>query len=178
MTNVSSQAKKPELYVIRNQRGAPPHIIDSHPVMLFDGECVLCRRLIHFLIRADSGQRILLATVQSLPGQDLLRWAGLPTESFSTVAFIKQGQVSLRSEAFFNALAELGWPWRALAVFRLLPRRWRDALYTAVARNRYQWFGQLAPGTEPPDDRVGRRYLTQGKTPRQSGQQAEGIPVK
>jgi predicted DCC family thiol-disulfide oxidoreductase YuxK len=36
----------------------------------------------------------------------------------------------------------LGWPWRVLTVFRLVPRPLRDGLYRLIARNRYRLFGQ------------------------------------
>ncbi|XBS70210.1 DCC1-like thiol-disulfide oxidoreductase family protein [Acerihabitans sp. KWT182] len=72
-------------------------------------------------------------------------------------------RVSIRSDAFFEALTQLGWPWRALRILRLIPRGLRDAIYRYVARNRYRWFGKLPSGTLPPDDGQGRRYLDGGR---------------
>lgn len=171
MPDHKSRPNRPNLYVVHNPHHLPPpHVTSEERVILFDGECPLCRRLVTFLIQADPQQRIRLATVQSPPGQDLLRWASLPVDHFSTVAYIANGQVSVRSEAFFNALAQLGWPWRALGIFRVLPRPLRDALYNLVARNRYRWFGQLPPGSQLPDDKRGSRYLTHGQdTPKSGG---------
>jgi predicted DCC family thiol-disulfide oxidoreductase YuxK len=36
----------------------------------------------------------------------------------------------------------LGWPWRALCVFQLIPRPLRDWLYDRIALNRYRLFGR------------------------------------
>ncbi|CAJ0998157.1 thiol-disulfide oxidoreductase DCC family protein [Sodalis praecaptivus] len=84
---------RPKLYVIKNPRRLPPpHLSTGDRVILFDGECVLCRRMIQCLIRIDSRQRIRLATVQSPPGEALLRWAGLPVDDFNTIAYIAQGE--------------------------------------------------------------------------------------
>ncbi|NDL63935.1 thiol-disulfide oxidoreductase DCC family protein [Acerihabitans arboris] len=164
MENARRKSTAPPLYVIRNERlTPPPHLLAGERVILFDGECVLCRRLVRFLIRADWRKKIHLATVQSPAGQDLLRWAGLPTDNFSTIAYIANGEVSTRSTAFFAALGELGWPWRALLILRFFPRVLRDGIYNAVARNRYRWFGRLPSGTLPPDDGQGRRYLDRGR---------------
>ena len=97
MPEATHRPNRPKLYLIKNQRRFPlPHLSAGDRVILFDGECVLCRRLIRGLIRIDSHQRLRLATVQSPPGQDLLRWAGLPTDDFNTIAYIAQGQVSVR----------------------------------------------------------------------------------
>lgn len=170
MPETTHRPTRPKLYVIKNPRRLPPpHLSTGDRVMLFDGECVLCRRMIQCLIRIDSRQRIRLATVQSPPGQALLRWAGLPVDDFNTIAYIAQGQVSVRSEAFLQALTQLGWPWRALAVMRVLPRELRDRLYDGVARHRYRWFGKLPAGTLPPDDKGGNRYLDHGQDCPKSG---------
>jgi len=32
-------------------------------------------------------------------------------------------------------------PWRALRLLRIIPRPLRDAVYSLIAKNRYQWFG-------------------------------------
>ena len=47
-------------------------------------------------------------------------------------------------------LEKLGGAWRAARVLRLLPRRLRDRLYRALARNRYRWFGKRETCYLPP----------------------------
>lgn len=164
MENARRKSSAPLLYLIRNERlTPPPHLLAGERVILFDGECALCRRLVHFLLVADKRKKIHLATMQSPAGQDLLRWAGLSTDSFCTIAYIANGEVSTRSAAFLAALAQLGWPWRTLLILRFFPRVLRDGIYNAVARNRYRWFGKLPAGTLPPDDGKGRRYLDGGR---------------
>ena len=46
------------------------------------------------------------------------------------------------SDAVLAIYAGLGWPWKALGVFRLIPRFIRDPLYLFIARNRYRIFGR------------------------------------
>ncbi len=164
MPNAIRKSTAPHLYVIRNERlTPPPHLLAGERVLLFDGECVLCRHLVQWLNRVDPSKKIHLATVQSLTGQDLLRWAGLPTDNFTTIAYIANGEVTVRSDAFIALLGQLGWPWRALRmILRCCPRALRDAGYRMVARHRYQWFGKLPAGTPPPVDGQGRRYLDGG----------------
>jgi predicted DCC family thiol-disulfide oxidoreductase YuxK len=48
------------------------------------------------------------------------------------------------SDAAIQVMTTLGGPWRAMALARLIPKRWRDALYRVLARNRYRWFGRRA----------------------------------
>lgn len=47
----------------------------------------------------------------------------------------------IKSNAFFEIAKSLKMPWRALRLFRIIPRPLRDAVYSLIARNRYQWFG-------------------------------------
>jgi predicted DCC family thiol-disulfide oxidoreductase YuxK len=46
------------------------------------------------------------------------------------------------SDASIQVISALGGPWRMFNVARIVPRRWRDALYQTLARNRYRWFGR------------------------------------
>lgn len=111
-----------------------------------------------FLIRADRQGKILLATVQSEEGQAILRWLALPTDRFDSIVYLQQGQHWLRSAAFFQALRQLGWPFRLLAWSRFLPQRLADAFYNAVASNRYRLFGRNQ-GTALPGEHLPGRYL-------------------
>jgi predicted DCC family thiol-disulfide oxidoreductase YuxK len=47
-----------------------------------------------------------------------------------------------RSDAALRIVMRLGGAWKLAAVLLLVPRFLRDGVYTWVARNRYQWFGE------------------------------------
>jgi predicted DCC family thiol-disulfide oxidoreductase YuxK len=131
-----------------------PYLQPGDRALLFDGECNLCHGLVRYLIRADRQRRILLATVQSAEGQAILQALGLPTDRFDSVVYVEQGRCWLRSAALFQALRQLGWPYRVLAL----------KVYDAVAGNRYWLFGRNdgigLPGTDQPG-----RYLPRRQEP-------------
>jgi predicted DCC family thiol-disulfide oxidoreductase YuxK len=52
-------------------------------------------------------------------------------------------QVLVRSTAALYALAALGGVWRVVSWVRILPRPLRDAVYDAIAKRRYRWFGKF-----------------------------------
>ena len=56
-----------------------------------------------------------------------------------------------QSDAVIAIALRLGGVWSLLGAARLVPRGLRDALYRAVARRRYRWFG-----AEDACDAVGR----------------------
>ena len=96
-----------------------PYLQPGDRALLFDGECNLCHGLVRYLIRADRQRCILLATVQSVEGQAILQALGLPTDRFDSVVYVEQGRYWLRSAALFQALRQLGWPYRVLALAQL-----------------------------------------------------------
>jgi predicted DCC family thiol-disulfide oxidoreductase YuxK len=136
----------------------PPHIQPGERVVLFDGVCKLCNAWVRFLIRHDPQQRFRLASVQSVQGQALLAWFGLPTERFDTMALIEEGELLVRSDALLRIVAQLPGSWRFLAWLRIIPRPVRDWCYDRIALNRYRLFGRYDSCLLPSADHA-RRFL-------------------
>ena len=67
---------------------------------------------------------------------------GIDPEDAETFVFISNGQALTKSEAALEIAQHLRCGWRALRVFRFLPRPVRDSAYGVLARNRYRWFGR------------------------------------
>ncbi|WP_432525531.1 thiol-disulfide oxidoreductase DCC family protein [Serratia sp. BFP-2025] len=141
-----------------------PYLQPGDRALLFDGECNLCHGLVRYLIRADRQRRILLATVQSVEGQAILQALGLLTDRFDSVVYVEQGRYWLRSAALFQALRQLAWPYRVLALGRYLPSKLADKVYDAVAGNRYRLFGRNDGAGLPGADQPGR-YLPRRREP-------------
>ncbi|HEV2816195.1 MAG TPA: DCC1-like thiol-disulfide oxidoreductase family protein [Allosphingosinicella sp.] len=112
------------------------------PIILFDGHCVLCSANARFVLRHDRARRFRLAAAQSEAGQRLQARFGINREALETIAVIEGERVRTESDAVIAIAAGLGWPWRAAAAARLVPRALRDPLYRWIARNRYRWFGR------------------------------------
>ena len=78
--------------------------------------------------------------------------------ALDTFALIVDGKALFRSDAALATATRLGGLWRLLAVFRLVPRAVRDAVYRLIAHNRYRWFGRRESCMVPDAD-VRRRFL-------------------
>ena len=116
--------------------------MSEHPVIVFDGLCVLCSRSAQLVLRRDHQARFRLATVQSAAGTALCRRFGVDALDPGTMLLIENGRARRMSDAALGIADGLGWPWRAFGIFRIVPRPLRDAVYRLVARNRYRWFGR------------------------------------
>jgi predicted DCC family thiol-disulfide oxidoreductase YuxK len=119
-----------------------PDFDDSHPVMVFDGVCVLCSGGAAKLITWDKKGVFRFATAQSKLGHALLKHYGCDTVHFNTVLLISGGRGYTKSDAYLETANRLGGIWKLLTIFRIIPKFIRDPLYDFKARNRYKWFGK------------------------------------
>jgi len=119
-----------------------PDFKDDKPIIVFDGYCVLCSGFANFVIRHDTSQKLRLLAAQSELGEALYAHFGLKPDDYTTNLLIENGAVRTKSDGTMAMFSYLGWPWRALSIGRILPRRLADMVYNLIARNRLIWFGQ------------------------------------
>ena len=126
-------------------------------LVLYDGVCGLCNRVLQFLLRHDRRQVFSFASLQSAVGRSIVeRSGGNPGEltSFYVVTDYRTAgsRVFTRSDAALFVAGALGWPWRAAQVIRFVPHALRDRAYDVAARSRYRVFGRsdrcLVPSPE------------------------------
>lgn len=125
-----------------NTSGSERQINPEQSILLFDGVCNLCNGIVRFVLKRDPSARFLFASLQSESGRERLARFGLSGTDFDTVILIEDGNWYGKSSAALRTLRLLGWPWKALYAFMLVPRPIRDAVYDLVARNRYRVFGK------------------------------------
>lgn len=139
-----------------------------HPILLYDGVCGLCNRLVQFILRRDPEGVFRFAALQSALAGRVLARHGLRADDLDTVYVVVDyetpGERLLgQSEAVILILRQLGGGLRpagqpgagistqapGLAIWRfigfllqLVPRRLRDWAYRLVARSRYRIFGR------------------------------------
>lgn len=119
-----------------------PAFDDTHPIVIFDGVCVMCSGFVGFLLRHDRRGAIRFLAAQTPLGEALYRHFGLKSDDFDTYVLLENGVARTKSDAALRLFARLGFPWSVLCVGRIAPRSWRDAIYDFVARNRFNWFGK------------------------------------
>jgi predicted DCC family thiol-disulfide oxidoreductase YuxK len=130
----------------------------DHPILLFDGVCNLCNRLLQFVIERDEGGYFRFASLQSAAGQEQLERFGLPTEDFDTFVRIDGDEYTTKSTAALLVLRDLGFPWSLLYPFIVVPKVLRDPVYDLVAWSRYDVWGRKDRCMIPTDD-VEARFL-------------------
>ena len=135
-------------------------------VLLYDGVCGLCNRLVRFILRHDRTGVFRFASLQSPLAARILARHGQDHADLDTVYLVlnyeEAGEAILaRSDAIYFVLRKLGGVWRAAAfALRLVPRPVRDWLYSLIARNRNRIFGRY-DACPPPSADTRARFLDQ-----------------
>ncbi len=115
----------------------------ANPVLLYDGLCGLCNRLVQFVLRHDRRARFRFASLQSAYAARVLKSHGFDSQNLNTLYVVEGDQLTTRADAVIFILQELGGFWRVIAAaLRIFPKPLRDWGYTLVARHRYRAFGK------------------------------------
>lgn len=117
-------------------------MLPEQPVILFDGICNYCNRIVNFIIRQDKKKIFLFASLQSDFGQSILKENNLPLDVFDSLLLLDKGKLFQKSTAGLRLYNKLPWYWKWTQLFWIFPRFIRDAGYDLVAKNRYKWFGK------------------------------------
>lgn len=128
-------------------------------LILFDGVCNLCTKSVQFIVRHDKRETFKFLSIQSDLGRELYRASGLDPDDAQSFALITASQTFTRSDAALQIAVQFGGLWRLFAVFKLLPRGFRDWLYSFIASRRYAWFGRRDSCMIPSED-LRRRFLS------------------
>jgi len=134
-----------------------------NPIVLYDGICGLCNRLVQFLLKRDVRDRFRFASLQSDFAESLLRRHGIDGIDLDTVyVVVDHGlgneRLLARSDAVLHVLGELGGVWSVSRLGRMVPRLVRNGIYDLVARNRYRIFGKY-DSCLLPEKRHQRKFL-------------------
>jgi len=126
----------------------PDYSSAPRPVLLFDGECGLCNRVVRRLLAFDRSGRLHFAPLQGPSAQAYLASHGLPTQDFSSLVFVpdwnhrERPDFALRTTGVIAALRVCGgWGRFFAGLLAILPAPLRDAGYRVVARWRMKIFG-------------------------------------
>ena len=119
----------------------------SNPIVLYDGVCGVCNRLVQFILRHDREDLFRFAALQSAFALKILQQHALRADLNTVYVVLNyqqpDEQLLSRSDAILFILEKLRRQWVFGArLLHLLPRRLRDAAYTLVARNRYRVWGK------------------------------------
>ncbi len=131
-----------------------PHVgplVNTHKrgrdLLVFDGSCVLCNRIVKIVVQHDRRDLFRLGTLDQLKSGHLSEsMKDVANTGDSLVVFqdfeSQASQVLTESAAVMYVASQLGMPWRLIVIVGIVPRSFRDRVYRLVARSRYRLFGK------------------------------------
>jgi predicted DCC family thiol-disulfide oxidoreductase YuxK len=115
----------------------------QEPLVIFDTNCVLCSRVIAFILAHERDDTLHFMGAWSEEGLEFAARHGFSQADLDkTYLVVENGTVLTRSDASLAIAAHLKAPWYWLRGLRILPKAMRDAAYNIVAEHRYRWFGE------------------------------------
>jgi predicted DCC family thiol-disulfide oxidoreductase YuxK len=109
-----------------------PLVPEGKILVQFDGICILCSRAVRFILKADRKKKFVFQALQN----------SSESQDFETIIVTDSQSIYEYFDAILKIGKELGGIYSAIAIFKILPQKWRHSLYIWVARNRFSWFGK------------------------------------
>jgi len=126
--------------------------------ILFDGVCNFCTASVMFIIRRDRNAVFRFTAIQSESGRKLLNTVNVAPELIQSIVLVSDGAVYIRSDAALKIAEKMDFPWNLLFAFKILPRGFRDWLYSIVSKHRYRLIGARSECLIPSED-IKSRFL-------------------
>jgi len=111
-------------------------------IIFFDGVCNLCNSSVRFVIKHDKKDHFIFAALQSDVARDILLQYPTEITKKDSILLLQNNQLYSESTAALHIAKQFSGFWKVLQIFWLVPEFIRDALYRAVAKKRYRWFGK------------------------------------
>jgi predicted DCC family thiol-disulfide oxidoreductase YuxK len=123
----------------------PDHLV------LFDGVCNLCNRVVRHIIKYDKKNLFRFASLQSRVADKIRDQLSIPGNTDSII-YLRKGEIYVHSAAALKIAKDLGGRHHLWHLLMIIPQPVRDFFYRIIARKRYVWFGKrdscLIPGKE------------------------------
>lgn len=119
-------------------------------IILFDGICNFCNSSVLKIIRFDTKNKFVFASIQSEVGQQIINHLKIDTaKTDSIILYEPNVSYDIKSSAALKIMKEFKGIWKLTQLFWIVPRFFRDAVYDFIAKNRYKWFGKKETCTIP-----------------------------
>lgn len=116
--------------------------MEGHSIILFDGVCNLCNSAVQFVIKRDTKDHFLFASLQSEAAIKILMEHNLYSKELFSILLVEDNTIYNKSTAVLRIAKKLKGLWPLLYGFIIIPKFIRDGAYNFIAKNRYRWFGK------------------------------------
>ncbi|MBK8710963.1 MAG: thiol-disulfide oxidoreductase DCC family protein [Niastella sp.] len=130
----------------------------KHPIIYFDGICILCNKAVRFVIKHDPQGYYKFMPLQSTTGQKLLATLQQKPGTINSFFLDEGDKIYSKSTAALRVARNLSGPVKWLYGFIIVPSFIRDWIYEFISKNRFRWFGKRDRCMVPGKD-ISQRFL-------------------
>ena len=127
--------------------------MNKKQLILFDDDCLFCNGAVKFIEKRDSEDVFMFAGIKSILGQAFMEHYRLMDKS-DTFALIGHDNCLTMSDAVLSIVDQLDGAWPLLGMFRIIPKKIRDLIYTSFGKYRYRLFGKADECSVPSRDLI------------------------
>jgi len=127
-------------------------------IILFDGVCNLCNSSVNFIIKHDTKEQFLFASLQSDAAKEILLQFSTKKLTLDSIILIDDSNIYEKSSAALQISKHLNSGYMLLYSFIIIPKSIRDWMYNIIAENRYKWFGKKKKCMVP-TSKIRNRFL-------------------
>ncbi len=114
----------------------------NNQIVFFDGVCAMCNSFVLFLLDKDKKGELQFVSLQSSTAKNILlkHRVKIDSKNLSTIYYVRNGKILNRSNAILSIFYDLGFPYKAIYLFKIIPLFIRNYIYWLIAKNRYLFF--------------------------------------
>ena len=119
-------------------------LLRGKKIILFDGVCDLCNRIVIEVIKRDKKNIFLFTALQSEIGQKIIQEIEVDLSKVDSIILYDPNRHvhHIKSSAALRIMDEFSGLWKLMQLFRIFPTALNNIFYDFVARNRYKWYGK------------------------------------
>lgn len=102
----------------------------------------MCNHSVQFVIKRDTRDKYLYASLQSISGQEFLKNKNTEIQNIDSVLLVTSNCIYTKSSAALKISTTLSGFWYLSNIFFIIPKPLRDAVYDFIAKHRHAWFGK------------------------------------
>jgi predicted DCC family thiol-disulfide oxidoreductase YuxK len=121
------------------KRGTPPASFNK-AIVLYEGNCIPCERIIRFLKKHDKTGSIIYFDYNTAIGERYKESLSREELNADSIILLFNGRSAVRSEAIIKLSDYLGFPWNLLRAAKILPLTARERLFVKATRYRHLFF--------------------------------------
>lgn len=140
----------------------------SQFIIFYDGYCILCSRLLDFVIKHDKKENLLFASLQSKYALKILSEMGYKHQEISkldNVIYLTNGVIKIKSDAIISILSDIDGIYKLAKILYIVPKFIRNYIYDQIALRRYKWFGKRETCRLPTNEEKLRILTTLAMSP-------------